>query len=954
MIRNNFIKRHNGPTASDAEKMLKVIGVKSQEQLVDEIIAPEIRLPKDLNIGEGMSEYEVISHLKALGAKNKQFRSYIGLGYYNTITPGVIMRNILENPGWYTSYTPYQAEISQGRLEALVNFQTVISDLTALPLANASLLDEGTAAAEAMLMFWHSRSRAQVKAGVKKFFVANDVFPQSIEVIKTRAHFQGIEVVIDDINKFDCSEEYFGVLIQCPNQFGEIVDNRAKVAAWKEKGMQVAVAADLLSLTLITPPGEWGADVVLGSNQRFGLPMGFGGPHAGYFATTEAYKREMPGRIIGISVDALGNPAFRLALQTREQHIKREKATSNICTAQALLAIMSGFYALYHGPEGLIEIAHHINCLAGKLTSELAKLGVKQLNKYFFDTLLFELPEGACTCKVKEAAEKHGMNFRIIDKQHFGISLDETTAREDINEIGQVVAEALGKQHEELVCDPNCQKFSGIPAEMQRTSKFMQAPMFFKYRSETDMMRYMKKLENRDLSLNRCMIPLGSCTMKLNPATSMYALSWPEFGNIHPFVPADQAEGYLELIAEMEKDLCEITGFKGMSFMPNSGASGEYAGLLTIRRYQEANGQGHRNICLIPASAHGTNPASAAMAGMQVVVVACDEHGNINLEDAKAKAEQYKDNLAAFMVTYPSTHGIYEDGIRTLVKIVHDNGGQVYMDGANMNAQVGLTSPGFIGADVCHLNLHKTFAIPHGGGGPGVGPIGVAEHLKPYLPSHILFHCGGDKQQGAVSAAPFGSAQILTITYCYIKMLGGEGLKKATMGAIMNANYLKDRLKDYYPILYTGNHGHVAHEMILDINGINKATGVAAIDIAKRLMDFGFHAPTVAFPVHETLMVEPTESEPIAELDRFVEAMIQIRKEIKDIEDGKAEKGNNIISHAPYTAEMLMANEWSFPFTREEAGFPMKSDVQDKYFPHVTRIDDAYGDRNLVCKFSAE
>ena len=954
MIRNNFIKRHNGPTASDAEKMLKVIGVKSQEQLVDEIIAPEIRLKEDLKIGDGMSEYEVIGHLKALGAKNKQFRSYIGLGYYNTITPGVIMRNILENPGWYTSYTPYQAEISQGRLEALVNFQTVISDLTAMPLANASLLDEGTAAAEAMLMFWHSRSRAQVKAGVKKFFVACDLFPQSIEVIKTRAHFQGIEVVVDDINKFEPNEEYFGVIIQCPNQFGEIVDNRAKVAAWKEKGMQVAVAADLLSLTLITPPGEWGADVVLGSNQRFGLPMGFGGPHAGYFATTEAYKREMPGRIIGISIDALGNPAFRLALQTREQHIKREKATSNICTAQALLAIMSGFYALYHGPEGLTEIAHHINCLAGKLCGELAKLGVKQLNQHFFDTLLFELPEGACTCKVKEAAEKHGMNFRIIDKQHFGISIDETTTKEDLNEIGQVVAEAMGKQHEELVVDPNCAKFSGIQPEMRRTSKFMQAPMFFKYRSETDMMRYMKKLENRDLSLNRCMIPLGSCTMKLNPATSMYALSWPEFGNIHPFVPADQAEGYLELINEMERDLCEITGFKGISFMPNSGASGEYAGLLTIRRYQEANGQGHRNICLIPASAHGTNPASAAMAGMQVVVVKCDENGNIDLDDAKAKAEQNKDNLAAFMVTYPSTHGIYEDGIRTLVKIVHDNGGQVYMDGANMNAQVGLTSPGFIGADVCHLNLHKTFAIPHGGGGPGVGPIGVAEHLKPYLPSHILFHCGGDKQEGAVSAAPFGSAQILTITYCYIKMLGGEGLKKATLGAIMNANYLKERLKDYYPILYTGNHGHVAHEMILDINGINKTVGVAAIDIAKRLMDFGFHAPTVAFPVHETLMVEPTESEPLAELDRFVDAMIQIRKEIKDIEDGKAEKGNNIISHAPYTAEMLMANEWNFPFTREEAGFPMKSDVQDKYFPHVTRIDDAYGDRNLVCKFSAE
>ena len=950
MINNNFIKRHNGPTEADVEKMLKVIGVKSTEQLVDEIISPDIRLKKDLNIGRGMNEYECISHLKALGAKNKQFRSYIGMGYYNVITPGVITRNILENPGWYTSYTPYQAEVSQGRLEALLNFQTVISDMTAMPLANASLLDEATAAAETMLMFYHERTRAQVKADVKKIFVANDMFPQTIEVIKTRAHFLGIEVVVDDIKNFSAGEEYFGVIVQNPNQFGEVIDYRESVKAWKEKGMQVGVAADLMSLALITPPGEWGADVVFGSNQRFGLPMGFGGPHAGYFATTEAYKRSMPGRIIGISKDALGNPAYRLALQTREQHIKREKATSNICTAQALLAIMSGFYAIYHGQDGIKEIAHHINCLAGKLAKELEKYGVKQLNKYFFDTLLFELPEGACTCKVKEVAEKHCMNFRIIDKQHFGISIDETTCREDLDEIGMVIAEALGKKHQPLVCDPNCQNFCGIQEGMRRTSAFLTAPVFSKYRSETDMMRYMKQLENRDLSLNRCMIPLGSCTMKLNPATSMFALSWPEFGNIHPFVPAEQAEGYLEMIKEMEKDLCEITGFKGISFMPNSGASGEYAGLMTIRRYQEAKGEGNRNICWIPASAHGTNPASAAMAGLQVVVVKCDDHGNIDLADAKEKAEQYKDTLAAFMVTYPSTHGIYEDGIRTLVKLVHDNGGQVYMDGANMNAQVGLTCPGFIGADVCHLNLHKTFAIPHGGGGPGVGPIGVAEHLVPFLPSHVCFKTGGSEQKGAVSAAPFGSAQILTITYCYLKMLGGEGLKKATMGAILNANYLKDRLKDYYPILYTGNHGHVAHEMILDINQINKTTGVAAIDIAKRLMDYGFHAPTVAFPVHETLMVEPTESEPLAELDRFVDAMIKIRQEIKDIEDGKAPQGDNIISHAPYTAEMLMANEWNFPFSREEAGFPLKSDVQDKYFPHVTRIDDAFGDRNLVCR----
>ena len=951
MINNNFIKRHNGPTEADAEKMLKVIGVKSQEQLIDEIISPEIRLPKDLNIGRGMNEYEIFNHLKALGAKNKLYRSFIGMGYYNVITPGVITRNVLENPGWYTSYTPYQAEVSQGRLEALLNYQTVISDMTAMPIANASLLDEATAAAEAMLMFFYSRSRAQVKAGVNKMFVADDVFPQTIEVMKSRAHFLGIEVVVGDIEKFTADESFYGVMIQIPNQFGRVIDYRESVKMWKEKGIQVAVAADLMSLALISAPGEWGADVVVGSNQRFGLPMAFGGPHAGYFATTENYKRSMPGRIIGISKDALGNPAYRLALQTREQHIKREKATSNICTAQALLAIMSGFYAIYHGPNGIREIATNIHKMTCVLNREMQQYGVKQLNDNFFDTLCLELPEGFCTCKVNEKMLEHKINVRIIDKQHFGISLDETTSLADVNELVAVVCEVLGKKHVDFECNPKiCSTLCGIQEGMRRESAYLQAPLFFKYRSETDMMRYMKKLEDRDLSLNRSMIPLGSCTMKLNPATSMFALSWPEFGNIHPFVPADQVEGYLELINELAKDLCEITGFKGMSFMPNSGASGEYAGLLTIRRYQEANGQGHRNICLIPASAHGTNPASSAMAGMQVVVVKCDDHGNIDLEDAKAKAEQYKDNLAAFMVTYPSTHGIYEDGIRTLVKIVHDNGGQVYMDGANMNAQVGLTCPGYIGADVCHLNLHKTFAIPHGGGGPGVGPIGVAAHLVPFLPSHICFKTGGEKQCGAVSAAPFGSAQILTISYCYIKMLGGEGLKKATMGAIMNANYLKERLKDYYPILYTGNHGHVAHEMILDINAISHTVGVSAIDIAKRLMDYGFHAPTVAFPVHETLMVEPTESEPIAELDRFVDAMIMIRKEIADIESGKAAKDNNLISNAPFTAEMLMADEWQFPFTRQEAGFPLKSDVQDKYFPHVTRIDDAYGDRNLVCR----
>lgn len=951
MINNNFIKRHNGPTETDAEKMLKVIGVKSEDELIDEIISPEIRLLHELNIGKGMNEYECFNSLKTLGAKNKIYRTYIGMGYYNVIIPGVIIRNVLENPGWYTSYTPYQAEVSQGRLEALLNYQTVISDMTAMPIANASLLDEGTAAAEAMLMFWHSRSRAQVKANVKKFFVAEDVFPQTVEVIKTRAYFQGIEVVIDDIKNFNAGEEYFGVIVQCPNQFGQVIDYRDDVRRWKEKGMQVAVAADLMSLALLTPPGEWGADVVVGSSQRFGLPMAFGGPHTGYFATTETYKRVMPGRIIGISKDALGNPAYRLALQTREQHIKREKATSNICTAQALLAIMSGFYAIYHGAEGIKEIARHINILTCVLDKEMRKYGVKQLNDNYFDTLYFEMPESVSTCEVNKKALEHKMNFRIIDKQHFGISLDETTSLSDVNEIVAVVCEVLGKKHEDFVCNSSvCANFNGIKESMRRTSAYLQESIFSKYRSETDMMRYMKKLENRDLSLNRSMIPLGSCTMKLNPATAMFAMSWPEFENIHPFVPEDQAEGYLELINELEKDLCEITGFKAISFMPNSGASGEYAGLLTIRRYQEANGQGQRNICLIPASAHGTNPASAAMAGLQVVVVKCDENGNIDLVDAQEKAEQYKNNLAAFMVTYPSTHGIYEDGIRKLVKIVHDNDGQVYMDGANMNAQVGLTSPGFIGADVCHLNLHKTFAIPHGGGGPGVGPIGVAAHLVPFLPSHVCFHTGGERQMGAVSSAPFGSALILTITYAYIKMLGSEGLRKASICAILNANYLKDRLKNYYPILYTGNNGHVAHEMIVDISGINKATGISAIDIAKRLMDYGFHAPTVAFPVHETLMVEPTESEPLVELDRFVDAMIKIRQEIADIENGKSEKGNNVISHAPYTAEMLMTDNWEFSFTRQEAGFPLKNEVQDKYFPHVTRIDDAWGDRNLVCR----
>ncbi len=955
MISNNFTQRHNGVcNAAEEAKMLKEIGVSSIDELIDKAVPAAIRLKEPMPIADGINEYEFLSRCRELAHKNKLYKTYIGMGYYNTITPSVIQRNVFENAGWYTAYTPYQTEISQGRLEALMTYQTMVSEMTGMPLSNASLLDEATSGGECMLMFFAQRSRQAQKDGICKIFVDNGILPQTLDVMRTNAAPRNIEIVTGNVDDFDFdAKQYFAVMIQNPNQFGEVRDYTDFVAKCHENKIFVGMATDLMALAMVKTPGEMGVDCCFGSNQRFGLPMGFGGPHAGFYAFTEDFKRAFPGRIIGWSVDAKGNPALRMALGMREQHIKRDKATSNICTASALQAIMSGFYAAWHGPEGISQIAHHIHKMAAKLAREAEKYGYKQHNRAFFDTLALQCP--VKTDVVKKVALAHEINFRYICEECIGISLDETTSKADLQAILNILAEAAGKKAEELVCDCNCAaEDATLPENLQRKTAYLTQKVFNAYHSETEMMRYMKKLEVKDLSLNRAMIPLGSCTMKLNAAAEMLPLSWAEFCAVHPFAPEDQTMGYTEMINEMEDMLSIVTGFAGASLQPNSGSAGEYSGLTVIRNYHLDRGDTQRNICLIPASAHGTNPASAAKAGMTVVVVKCNERGDVDVDDLRAKAEQYKDNLAAFMVTYPSTHGIYEDGIRTLVKIVHDNGGQVYMDGANMNAQVGLTSPGFIGADVCHLNLHKTFAIPHGGGGPGVGPIGVAEHLKPYLPSHILFHCGGDKQEGAVSAAPFGSAQILTITYCYIKMLGGEGLKKATLGAIMNANYLKDRLKDYYPILYTGNHGHVAHEMILDINGINKATGVAAIDIAKRLMDFGFHAPTVAFPVHETLMVEPTESEPIAELDRFVEAMIQIRKEIKDIEEGKAEKGNNIISHAPYTAEMLMANEWNFPFTREEAGFPMKSDVQDKYFPHVTRIDDAYGDRNLVCKITVE
>ena len=948
MITDNFIKRHNGPREEEVEMMLKKIGVSSLDELIEKTVPDSIRLKAPLNLPKGMNEFEYINHIKAIGAKNKIYKSYIGMGYYNTITPGVITRNILENPGWYTSYTPYQAEISQGRLEALLNFQTMVSDLTAMPIANASLLDEGTAGAEAMIMFFNSRSRDAVKKGANKCFVSCDLFPQSIDVIVTRATALGIELIFGDYNTFEFDEKVFGAIIQYPDQYGAVNDYADFVAKAKANGSFVGVAADLMSLILLTPPGEWGADCVFGTSQRFGIPMGYGGPHAAFFACTENFKRQIPGRIIGISQDAQGNRALRMALQTREQHIKREKATSNICTAQALLATMAGMYAVYHGPKGLKEIARHINILTGVLNNELKKYGYNQRNKYFFDTLYIEIPEGVNVETIKEAALAEKMNFRYNGETTIGISNDETTKLCDINKILKIFADANNKEYTKFVCVPSeCELITTIPANLSRKSTYLKHKVFNVNHSETEMMRYIKKLEIKDLSMNRAMIPLGSCTMKLNAATELFYMSWPEFGAIHPFVPVDQAEGYLELIADFEKDLCEITGFAAISFQPNSGAAGEYAGLMVIRAYHRSRGDMDRNVCLIPSSAHGTNPASAAMAGMEIVVTKCDENGNIDVADLKAKAEQYKDRLSCLMVTYPSTHGVFEESILEICDIIHQNGGQVYMDGANMNAQVGLTNPGNINADVCHLNLHKTFAIPHGGGGPGVGPIGVAKHLAPFLPSHKMHKTGGEKAIHAIASAPFGSAFVLPISYAYVKLLGGEGLTLATKYAILNANYLRVRFEGHYKILYTGKNGMCAHEMILDCNEFHHTANLPVIEIAKRLMDYGFHAPTVAFPVHGTLMVEPTESEPLSELDRLADAMIAIRKEIADIESGKADKDNNLIKNAPHTAMVVTADEWNKPYSRQQAAFPLPHD--DKYWPTVGRIDDAFGDRNLVC-----
>ncbi len=919
--------------------MLRKIDARTVDELIDQTIPAAIRLKQPLNLPEGMSEYAYLQHLRGIAAKNKLYKSYIGLGYYDTILPSVIQRNILENPGWYTAYTPYQAEIAQGRLEALLNFQTMVIDLTGMEIANASLLDEATAAAEAMTMLHGLRSREEVAKN--SFFVSHDCFPQTIELLKTRAKPLGIELVIGDFKTVTLNENLYGALLQYPAADGAVHDYADFVQRAKAQGMSIAVAADILSLVLLTPPGEWGADVVFGSTQRFGVPMGYGGPHAAYFACRDAHKRAMPGRIIGVSVDADGNPALRMALQTREQHIRREKATSNICTAQALLAIMAGMYAVYHGADGLRGIAQQVHLTAVMLADELKKLGYTVNDAVFFDTLKLAHTDNV---KLRVLAESARINFRYTD-DGLSIAVDQTTDADALNAMLSVFAQAAGKSAPRVT---QVQISSATMRVKARQSAILSHPVFNTYHSETEMMRYIKRLENQDLSLTHSMISLGSCTMKLNAAAELLPLTWPEFANLHPFVPVEQAAGYQEVIAGLDADLSEITGFAKMSFQPNSGASGEYAGLLVIQAYHRSRGEGQRNVALIPSSAHGTNPASAAMCGMTIVVVKCDKQGNIDVADLREKAEQHRADLSCLMVTYPSTHGVYEESIRDITQIVHDNGGQVYMDGANMNAQVGLTSPGNIGADVCHLNLHKTFAIPHGGGGPGAGPIGVAAHLVPFLPAHPVVKTGGAQGIHAVSAAPHGSALILLISYGYIKMLGGTGLREATRMAILNANYIKESLKDHYATLYSGAHGRCAHEMILDCRDF-KREGVEVADIAKRLMDYGFHAPTTSFPVVDTLMVEPTESESKAELDRFCAAMIAIRGEIEAVLSGKVDKKDNILKHAPHTAKTVCANEWTRPYTREQAAYPLHYVRDNKFWPSVARVDNVHGDKNLIC-----
>ena len=947
MSLHSFEQRHNGPDNHQTAKMLSFTGYATVDELISKTIPASIYIKDGLPLADGLSESEYLRELRSISFRNKIFRSYIGLGYYNTIVPGVIQRNIFENPGWYTAYTPYQAEISQGRMEALLNFQTMVCDLTGMELANASLLDEATAAAEAMHMFFASRSREQVTKGAIKFFVAADCYPQTIDVLKTRSAPIGVELVIADPASFTPDASFFGMLLQYPGMDGKVADYSPLTASAAAAGVRVAVAADIMSLVLLTPPGEWGADCVVGSSQRFGVPLGYGGPHAAFFATKDEFKRDIPGRIIGMSIDASGKPALRMALQTREQHIKRDKATSNICTAQVLLSVMAGMYSVYHGPSGLKAIAGNIHNNAVKVYHALSKLGLKLRNSNFFDTLCVDAGELAQS--IEKNALASGINFCYPGNGTVLLSIDETTTLQDVSDIIGVFAKAAGKDYKQNGVDTN-QKGASMQLGMIRNSPFLTHPVFNSHHSETRMLRYIKHLESKDLSLTHSMIALGSCTMKLNATSEMVPLSWAAFSTIHPFVPVDQVEGYQEIIRDLEKDLCVITGFDAVSLQPNSGAQGEYAGLMAIRNYFISKGEGHRDISLIPSSAHGTNPASAVMAGMKVVVVKCDDKGNIDIADLKEKAEKHRDHLASLMVTYPSTHGVYEEGIKEITQIIHDNGGQVYMDGANMNAQVGLTSPGMIGADVCHLNLHKTFAIPHGGGGPGMGPIGVAKHLAPFLPGHpVIKTGGGDKNATAVSAAPWGSASILLISYGYIKMMGGNGLKRATQLAILNANYIKAKLEPYYPTLYRGNHGNVAHEMILDCRAFKQTAGIEVTDIAKRLMDYGFHAPTVSFPVAGTLMVEPTESESLEELDRFCDAMISIRKEIEAIEKGESSRENNVLVNAPHTVTEVTADQWIYPYSRQQAAFPLPYIAAGKFWPSVKRVDNAYGDRNLVC-----
>jgi glycine dehydrogenase len=939
---DNFVHRHIGPNEAEIQEMLDYLGWGSLDELIAATVPAGIRSPRPLNIGHSRSEYELINELRELASKNQVWRTYIGLGYYDTITPPVVQRNILENPGWYTAYTPYQAEIAQGRLEALLNFQTMVIDLTGLEIANASLLDEATAAAEAM----HMSYAVKGKEGVNAIFVSEECFPQTIDVIRTRALPLEIDVIVGDHRTFDFSTPIFGAVLQYPARDGAVYDYRGFIEQAHAHNALVTMAADLLSLTMLVPPGELGADIAIGTSQRFGVPLGYGGPHAGYMATKDAFKRQMPGRIIGVSVDAQGQPALRMALQTREQHIRREKATSNICTAQVLLAVMAGMYAVYHGPKGLRAIAERAHLMAALLEAGLKRLGYTSNNDVYFDTLSVGTGQRSATDIVKAAAERR-INVRMVDEKTIAIALDQTTDADDLLDLfaafngGGTVDFTL----DDLAGDID----TGYGDAFGRTSDYLTHPVFNSHHSETEMLRYMHKLEMKDLALNVSMIPLGSCTMKLNATSEMLPVTWPEFGKIHPFAPVEQTEGYQIMFRQLEDALADITGFAKVSLQPNAGSQGEYAGLLVIHRYHQSRGESHRDICLIPQSAHGTNPASAVMAGMKVVVVRTDENGNIDIDDLRAKAEEHSNELAALMVTYPSTHGVFEESIREVCEIIHSHGGQVYMDGANMNAQVGITSPGFIGADVCHLNLHKTFCIPHGGGGPGMGPIGVAEHLAPFLPGHPVIKVGGDQAIGAVSAAPWGSSSILPISHVYIQLMGSDGLTHATKVAILNANYMAKRLEAHFPVLYKGVHGTVAHECIVDTRQFKGGSGVEVEDIAKRLMDYGFHAPTVSFPVAGTLMVEPTESESKEELDRFCDAMILIREEIGEIESGIADREDNVLKNAPHTAEVVMDDEWSRPYSRRKAAYPASWSKEYKFWPPVGRVNNAAGDRNLIC-----